>query len=357
MTRFVIRRLFALFLVVVAGTVLMFVITHLAPGDPTLLLVESSQAKKYDMTAVRSAGAQSGQVVTGGTQAIQDIRQRWGLDKPLHVQLWIYLKNIFRFDFGTSILTQRSVASDIGRYLPATLELTLIGVFGAAVIGIISALVSVVYKGRVIDHVTRVVSLLGVASPAFVLALLLLLVFYLNLRWFPSGGRIAAGIAPPRTITGLYLVDSLLTGNWVAFQSSFVHLVLPSFAIMFGGIGRVTRIARASLLNVAKQDFVTVGRAKGLPELVVLRRYTLRNALIPIIATLGVTFGYLMGGSILTETVFSWPGMGRYIVQSAITLDYKAVTGCALVITFIYGLVNLLADISYAYVDPRIVYD
>ncbi|MCX6093595.1 MAG: ABC transporter permease [Candidatus Bipolaricaulota bacterium] len=357
MTRFVIRRIFALFLVVVAGTVVMFVITHLAPGDPILLLVESSQAKAYNISAARAASIERGEAASGGLQAIQDIKARWGLDKPIYVQLGIYLKNIFTFDLGKSILTQRSVAGDIARYLPATLELTLIGVLGSAFLGIAAALVSVVYKGRLIDHATRVFALLGVSTPAFVLALLLLLAFYLNLRWFPSGGRIALGIAPPKTITGLYLVDSLLTGNWVALQSSFIHLVLPSFAIMFGGIGRVARIARASLLNVAKQDFVTVGRAKGLPEIVVLLRYTLRNSLIPILATLGVVFGYLMGGSILTETVFSWPGMGRYIVQSAITLDYKAVTGCALVITFIYGLVNLLVDVSYAYVDPRIVYD
>lgn len=310
----------------------MFLITQLSPGSPVYLM--------------------AGENPSPGR--VEEIKERWGLNDPLYIQLFNYLRNLARLDLGESMVTRRRVSADIGRYFPATLEVTIFSVLLGSFFGVFTGVISVIYKGRFLDSFIRMFSLVGVAMPLFWLGLMLLLVFYYHLGFLPGGGRISG--QPPLHISGLYLLDSIFTLNGRAFIDSLSHLIMPSLCLSFGVMGRIARIARASMLSVYKQDYVRTARAKGLQERVVLYRYVLRNAAIPILTMSGETFGILIGGSVLTETIFSWPGLGRYAVQSAMQFDYPAITGFAIIATLMFALSNFIIDITYGIADPRIKY-
>ncbi|MDD4903227.1 MAG: ABC transporter permease [Candidatus Bipolaricaulis sp.] len=334
MTAYIVRRLLLLIPTLLAGVLLVFGIMHLAPGDPVLLL----------------AGPEA------DPRIYEELRQEWGLDKPVYIQCLTYLGNLVRGDLGVSLVTGRPVIADIGAYLPATVELTIFALFLSVVVGVLAGVLSAVRPNTLVDHSTRVASLLGVATPVFWLGLLLIILFHLRLGWLPGGGRIGIDVPPPRAITGLYLIDGLVTGNWTALGSSALHLLMPGFVLAFAQIARVARITRASMLGIVGLDYVKAGKAKGLKESKVVSRYILRNAWIPILTMVGEVAGTLLGGAVVTEVVFSWPGMGRYAVDSIMALDYKAIVAFAIIATTLYALMNLVVDVMYAWVDPRISY-
>jgi peptide/nickel transport system permease protein len=246
------------------------------------------------------------------------------------------------------------VAEDLGRYLPASAELAVIATVVGIVLGIPFGVVSAVNRNRWIDHIVRGVSLLGVSSPVFWLGLIALYVFYFRLGWLPGPGRLDVGMPEPSHLTGMYTLDSLLSGNWTAFVSSLRHLVLPGMVLASVYLGLVTRMTRSSMLEVLSADYVRTARGKGLRQRVVIFRHALGNALVPTITVLGLAFGDILAGTVLTETIFSWPGIGRYAYQSAVTLDFPAIMGVSLLIAAVFITVNLVTDVAYVVVDPRL---
>jgi peptide/nickel transport system permease protein len=222
----------------------------------------------------------------------------------------------------------------------------------AVLVGVFLGVFSAIYRNKSIDHFSRVFSILGVSMPVFWLGLLLLLLFYYHLGLLPGGGRNSLFIFPPR-ITGLLLLDSILVGDWTAFWDGLSHIILPAFVLGYASAASIARIMRASMLDILRQDFIRTAKSKGLPKRVVIYRHALKNALIPVVTIIGLSFGSLLSGAVLTETIFSWPGLGRYIVNALLVLDYPAVTGGTLFIAFVYSLANLVVDISYAALDPR----
>jgi peptide/nickel transport system permease protein len=281
-------------------------------------------------------------------------RAQWGLDRPLPEQYLTYLTNLVQGNFGTSIRTHMPVSDDLARYLPASAELAIVATLVGTLVGIPFGVISAVRRNQWIDHVVRAVSLLGVSSPVFWLGLISLYVFYFRLGWLPGPGRLDVGLSEPTHITGMYTVDSLLTGNWPALNSSLRHLVLPGLVLASVYLGLVTRITRSSMLEVLSADYVRTARGKGLRQRSVIYRHALNNALIPTITVLGLAFGDILAGTVLTETIFSWPGIGRYAYQSAVTLDFPAIMGVSLVIAAIFILVNLATDLMYVFLDPRL---
>lgn len=327
------RLLFALPLVL-GITAATFLIAHVVPADP-LGMVLSERAMQ-------------------NPEIVQAYRERFGLDRPLPEQYVTYLANLLRGDFGTSIATQRPVARDLAQFLPATLELTLGAMLVAVLIGVPLGVVAAMRRDGLADHGARVLALLGVSVPVFWLGLLALNLFYFRLDWLPGPGRLDPYLAPPPTVTGLYTVDGLLAGDLAAFWSSLRHLLLPSFVLGCYSMGSISRITRSALLEALGQDYVRTARAKGLTEPAVVLTHALRNALIPTVTVAGLAFGNLMAGAVLTETIFSWPGVGRYAVGAAAFLDFPAIMGVTLLIGLLYVAVNLGVDVAYALLDPRI---
>ena len=255
-----------------------------------------------------------------------------------------------------SSITGRCVAiDDIAAYAPATIELATAGFLLSLFVGIPLGIMAAVRRDSWIDHTARVLSLIGVSSPTFWLAFIMLAVFYGGLQIAPGPGRIDAIALPPPTITGLFLVDSLLEGDWDAFRDAFGHLVLPSIVLAATTLGLITRTTRASMLESMQQDYVRMARAKGLRERVVVMSHVLPNALIPVVTLAGLAYANLLTGAVMTETVFSWPGLGLYTFRSAAALDFPAIMGITIVVAVTYLLINLLIDISYALLDPRVL--
>ncbi|MEN6571679.1 MAG: ABC transporter permease [Anaerolineaceae bacterium] len=326
-------RRFSLSIIALIGiTLIVFVLSHVVPGDPARL----------------AAGPQARQ------EQVESVRKEYGLDKPLPQQYLIYMKNLFTGDLGKSLQSRRPVTDDLRDYFPATLELTLFATVIAVIGGVFSGLVSAVRKNQWIDHLNRVVSLAGVSIPVFWLGLVLVLIFYRSLGWLPFGGRLDPALSPPAQITGLYILDSLLTANWPVLWSSLAYLILPAVTLAFGSLGVVSRMTRASLLDVLQEDYIRTARGKGLRERVVLMRHALKNALIPVITIIGLQFGSLLGGAFLVEVIFSWPGIGTYAMKAIMFLDYNGIIGVTLLTGIIFMITNLLVDLTYIVIDPRI---
>jgi len=319
--------------VLLGASILAFSLIHLAPGDPARTI----------------AGEHA------SAQTIERIQTKYGLDKPLITQYWIWLKQALRGDFGRSIVSNEYVSKEILSRFPNTLELALFSMFIAITVGVLAGIVSASRQYSLLDYGFMGVALFGVSMPVFWLGIMLMMIFGVFLRWLPISGRIDIMI-PFTRITGLYLLDSIITGNWAAFISSLRHLILPSLALGTIPMATIARVTRSSMLEVLKQDFIRTERAKGLPERLVIYKHAVRNALIPVVTVIGLNFGLLLSGAILTETVFSWPGVGRYVVNAVQMRDYPAVQGCVLFFAFIFVVVNLITDIIYVYIDPRIKY-
>jgi len=330
---FILRRLFLIIPIIIGISVIVFILSRIIPGDPiTFALGESATA-----------------------EAVESMRHAMGLDKPIHEQYWIYLKGLFRGEMGYSIRTNRPVLSDLLAHFPATLELTLTAMFISIIIAIPLGVISALHRNSVLDHVLRFTSLGGVSMPIFWLGLILIYIFFFRLGWVPAPtGRLSILVKAPAKITGLLLFDSLITGNCEVFVDALKHILLPAFCLSTWSLTMLLRMTRSGMLEVLGEDYIRTARAKGLPKQVVVYKHALRNAIIPLLTVLGIIFGVLLNGAVLTETIFSWPGMGRYVVESISWLDYTPIQGIALFATVIYTIVNLLVDILYAFVDPRI---
>ncbi len=302
---YVARRLLLAAVAVVGLTVITFVISHAAPADPIV--------------------ANLGQQASQRPEIVAAFRAKWGLDRPLHQQYLTFLRGVGTGDFGISI------------GLP---------------LGVLSAL----YRDGPIDHLARLVSLVGVSIPIFWLATVSLVIFYATLGLAPGPGRLGPQIAAPPGVTGFYVLDSLLAGDGRAFMSALTHLVLPALVLSSSVMGLVTRVTRSSMLEVLSQDFMRTARAKGLAESTVVVRHALRNALIPTVTILGLAFGGLLSGAVMTETIFAWPGLGRYAFEAAVSNDFPSIMGVTFVIALMYVLANLAVDLLYGVLDPQIHY-
>lgn len=321
--------------VLIFGVLLVsFVLTQLVPGDP--------------------AAANLGQQAVEDPTAVAAFRQKYGLDKPLPVQFLTYLSNVLHGDLGTSQQSHRSVVTDLAEYVPATFELALFSIVLSLLIGVSFGILAAVTRDRWPDQLLRVVSLGGVSMPTFWIALMAFYLLFFKWGILPGGGRLDPTQDPPAHITGLYTVDALLHGQWSLFGSALYHLVLPGLVLATYTIGLLLRFTRASVLEILGNDYVRAARAKGLPERVVILRHVLRPALVSIITVAGVAFGSLLSGAVLVENIFSWPGLGKYAYQSAINLDLPAILGVSLVVAVVYIALNLLVDLLYGVIDPRI---
>ena len=336
MQQFILRRLFLMVPLMIGITLIAFLISHSIPGDP--VAAHLSQKAMEDPVIVAQ------------------FRAQWGLDKPLWEQYIIYLSKLVQGDMGTSIRTHRPVLDDLRQFLPASAELAVGATLFGLLVGIPFGIISAIKQDKLIDHVVRVVSLVGVSAPVFWLALISLYVFYFRLGWLPGPGRLDPGMEldVKATITGIYVIDSLLRGDFPTLGVALKHLVLPVLVLGSSTLGIVTRMTRSSVLEVLTQDYVRTARSKGLTERAVLTMHVLRNSLIPTITVIGLSFGGILAGTVLTETIFTWPGIGRYAYQSCITLDFPAIMGVSILIAIIFSVVNLLVDISYAFLDPRL---
>jgi len=290
-------------------------------------------------------------------QVVQALHRQWGLDRPLPVQYIYYLRNLSGGNLGFSIHSGRPVTEDLGHFLPATVELSLAAFLIALVVGVPLGVVSGARANTAADHTSRIGSLLFLSMPSFWFGLILIYVGYFLLGWLPSPtGRLGLTDTPPATITGMYTLDSLLTGQFALLSRALWYLAPPAFTLALASLGLVVRLVRTSIMEVLGHDYVRTARAKGVAIRSVLYRHALRNALIPTVTVLGVQFGLLFSGNVLVETVFSWPGVGSYLVTAIQWLDYSAVMGSTLVFAVIFVVVNVLVDLSYALLDPRIHY-
>jgi ABC-type dipeptide/oligopeptide/nickel transport system permease component len=331
MARYILQRVLLLFPILFGVSLAVFLVMHLFTVDPAEIIL--------------------GQHATPEQVAI--VREELGLNKPIHVQFVDYITRAAQGDLGQSVITKTSITEELMKRFPATAELALLAICFASVLGISLGVVSAVKQNSIFDYGAMVAALLGVSMPIFWLGLMMIILFSVTLGWLPASGRIAIGFKP-EDITGLYLVDSLLTGDAEAFWNAFKHLVMPAIALGAYSTAIIARMTRATMLETIRQDYVRTARAKGLDEPVVVIKHALRNALIPIVTVIGLQMGALLGGAVLTETVFSWPGIGSYIVEGILVSDYPRVQGAVLLIATIFVMVNLLVDVLYCYLDPRI---
>jgi peptide/nickel transport system permease protein len=331
---YVAQRLLWTGFLVVGITLLTFALTNVIPADP----------------ARAAAGLEARE------EQVQEMRRRMGLDRPLPAQYLGYMASLARGDWGIAGRSQRPVLDEIRDYLPATLELVTASMLLGLVLGVPMGILAAVCRGTALDRALQMLAIAGTALPAFWLALLLQVGFFLYLRLLPAGGRFTIIGTPPESITGLYVLDALLSGNLPALKVALLHLLLPAVTLSLGLLANLTRITRKSVLNVLAKDYVRTARAKGLGRAHVIFRHVLKNAAIPIITIVGLQIGYLFSSAVLVEVVFSWPGLGLYAVEAIGFLDFKAIMGVTLVIALVFVLINLLVDLGYALVDPRIRY-
>ncbi len=333
--RFYILRRIALVIPTLIGlSMLTFAIARIVPGDPVGL----------------AAGPQATEEIKAA------LRQEFGLDQPLPLQYLNYMAGLFRGDWGQSLYTRREVIGDLRAFWPATLELTTTAVIIATLLGVPAGVISAMYRNRLPDHIARVLSLFFVSFPSFWLAMIFQTWFGLELGWFPIGKRLPVLVSPPEATTGLFLVDSLLQLDFETFFIALRHLWIPALVLSFGAFASITRITRASMVEALEKDFVRMERAIGIPYRIIIFKYVLRNALIATVTVISLNFGWLMAGAILIETIFDWPGLGLYAVKASLSLDFQPIMGIAILYGVVFSIVNILTDIVYGILDPRIRY-
>ena len=315
---------------------MVFLISHTVPSDPVVANLSQRNLDNPEMVAA--------------------FRAKWGLDKPFHQQYLTYLGNLMRGDLGVSIRTQRPVAADLGKSFPATIELALFSMILAVAFGLLFGIVSAIKRNSAVDQAVRAISIVGVSVPSFWFGLMLLMIFYAWIGWAPGPGRLGPMFSAPAAVTGMYTVDAVIAGDWALAWDALQHLVLPGIVLAAYTMGLITRTTRSSLLEVMSMDYIRTARAKGLGERLVIVGHALKNALIPVITIIGIGFGNLLGGMVVVETVFAWQGIGQYAYQAAGNLDFPAIVGVALLVAVNYAVINLVIDVLYGVIDPRVRY-
>lgn len=336
MLRMIAKRMVLIIPNLIGVVIVTFLLTRALPGDPAAYFAGPAADK----------------------QAIEQIRVKLGLDKPLIVQFGRYVNDLVHGDLGNSLSTGQPVVTEIKNRLPASAELTLFGLILSMVIAIPLGILAAVKQGSWIDHTCRIVATAGVSLPVFFTGLLLVYVFYFKLGWSPAPlGRLDAFASAPPQITGFYLLDSLLSGKFETFRASLSQLLLPGLTLCIFSLAPITRMTRASMLAVLASEFVRTARASGLDNRTVIITYAFRNAMLPVITTLGMVFSFLLGANVLVEKVFAWPGIGSYAVEALITSDFAPVQGFVLTMAVLYVVLNLIIDILYGVIDPRVRLD
>jgi len=334
LVRLIVRRLIFLVFVLIGLSLITFTLSRLVPADPARMM----------------AGPRA------NPRVLEQLREKYGLNDPIAQQYVTYVKNVVRLDFGDSFTSRRPVRDDLQRYLPATLELGLYAFLFSTLIGIPLGVISAVKRDSWIDHLSRFISITGLALPVFWLALMVQFFFFAKLQWLPDGQRLPSRVDPPPSITSLYTIDALLAGQWSTFVTAWKHLAMPVAVLTYGSLAVVTRMVRGGMIEVLNQDYIRTARAKGLENNVVITRHAVKNALLPTVTQLGLQVGLLLSGAFLVELVFSWPGIGRYTVEAIQQVDYNAIMATTLLIAVIFVLMNLVVDILYLFLDPRIDY-
>ncbi len=350
MGRFILRRLVSVLPTLIGVTLIIFLFQRLIPGDPAVAMLGEHATQEN----------------------VERIREQFGLNRPAFLdrealangdlagffdsQYIRYIDRLLHFDLGNSIHRRIPVLETLGERFPATMELAMLSMFIALLIGLPVGIASAARRNTTLDGVTMVGSLIGVSMPIFWLGIMEIMLFSVFLKWLPSGGRLSTGIVIT-PITNFLLVDSLLTGNIKGFIDALKHIAMPALALATIPTAIIARMTRSSMLDVLQEDYIRTAKAKGLVERVVLFRHALKNAFLPVITIIGIQVGTLLAGAVLTETIFSWPGIGKWVYDSILGRDYPIVQGVTLLIAIIFLLVNLIVDISYATIDPRITYD
>lgn len=332
MTRFILRRLLLALPALFGLLVLTFIMLRVLPNDPSAALA-GENASPEQIAAVRKA---------------------YGFDEPLWKQFVIYVRQVARADFGNSIISNRPVVSDIAWRLPATIELTFAALLFAAFVGIPIGTMAAVWHNSPFDHVMRVVTVAGLAIASFWFAIILQIVFSMELDWLPLRGRLPVGVDPPTDITGLYLVDSLLTLRFDQFRHALAHIVMPALTLSLGGLASIARFTRAGVLETMQKDFVHYAEAAGYARKRIIWVYVLRNSVVAATTQIGLLFGTLISSAVAVEAIFDWPGVGSYAVSAILTSDYKAVLAVTLIVGVVYAFMNIVVDVVHALLDPRV---
>lgn len=332
MASILLRRLLMLVGVMLGVTVICFVISRMIPGDPAQLILGPRATP----------------------QAIAELRTQLGLDQPLHMQYALYVGDLLRGNFGTSITTRQPVLGELLGYIPATLELMGLAMLISIAVGVPLGVICAVRRDTWVDNLLRGVAVAGISTPTFWLALMGVLLFYAQLGWLPGSGRLDIGVAPPPQVTGLYLVDAALAGDGLAWRSAFNHLLLPASVLALSSIGTVLRLVRASMIEVLAEDYIRTARACGIPDWRVHYVLALKNALIPFVTVLGLELASLLFGSVIIESVFAWPGVGNHVLGAILNLDFPVIMGFTVLASVVYVLANLVVDLAYLVLDPRI---
>lgn len=332
MTRFILRRLLLALPALFGLLVLTFIMLRVLPNDPSAALA-GENASPEQIAAVRKA---------------------YGFDEPLWKQFVIYVGQVARADFGNSIISNRPVVSDIAWRLPATIELTFAALLFAAVVGIPLGTMAAVWHNSPFDHVMRILTVGGLAIASFWFAIILQIVFSMELDWLPLRGRFPVGVDPPANITGLYLIDSLMTLRFDQFGHALAHILMPALTLSLGGLASIARFTRAGVLETMQKDFVHYAEAAGYARKRIIWVYVLRNSVVAATTQIGLLFGTLISSAVAVEAIFDWPGVGSYAVSAILTSDYKAVLAVTLIVGVIYAVVNIVVDVVHALLDPRV---
>ena len=332
---YIAKRLALAVLVLLSVSIITFIISRIVPSDPAALWVGPHPTKEQMAAA----------------------RIKLGLDKPLYVQYFRYMSDLLHGDFGVSVQSHQPILTDLKTYLPATLELVITAMMIAVLIGIPLGVLSGAKRGSLLDHASRLVAVAGVSMPTFWLGLLLQFLFFGRLKLLPVSSRVDRGISlyhPVQQITGFYVIDSLVSGNWSALRSTLVHLILPAFTLSTYAIGLTIRMTRSTMIEVLEEAYITAARAAGIPEHTILFRLALKNAIVPTLTALALSFVYSLTGAILVEVIFGWPGLGSYVTRAILSIDFPVIMAVTLVITVFYVFINLFLDILQTFLDPRV---
>ncbi|MBT3177613.1 MAG: ABC transporter permease [Desulfobacula sp.] len=331
MLAYIIRRVFILIPTLLGVSLIVFFMLRLTPGDPAELMLGERATE----------------------ESLHEVREHLGLNEPLHVQYGMFMKRLMKGDLGETIFTRQKVWTEIKHRFPATLELSVCALFISCFVGIILGIVSATKQYSVFDYLSMLGALTGVSMPIFWLGLVLMLIFSVNLGWLPISGRLSV-LIDLEVVTNFYVLDSIITKNWVALKDSIWHLIMPAVTLSTIPTAIIARMTRSSMLEVLKQDYIKTAMAKGLSKFKVVYKHALRNALIPVVTTIGLQFGVLLCGAILTETIFAWPGVGKWMYEAVMQRDYMVIQGGTLVIATIFIVINLFVDLLYAIINPKI---